>query len=148
MPASAETVYNFHAEPDALERLTPPWEKAQVVSRTGGIDKPGSRVILRVSVGPFTQNWIAEHTACEPGRMFRDVMISGPFPRWEHTHKFLPETDTSSWLEDTVEYDFPLGWLGKFVGGAYTRKRLQRMFVWRHKVTVEILQGRAKKAGD
>jgi ligand-binding SRPBCC domain-containing protein len=148
MPASAETVYNFHAEPDALERLTPPWEKAQVVSRTGGIDKPGSRVTLKVSVGPFAQNWIAEHTACEPGRMFRDVMISGPFPRWEHTHKFLPETDTSSWLEDTVEYDFPLGRLGKFLAGAYTRKRLQRMFAWRHKVTAEILLERAKKAGN
>ena len=148
MPASAETVYSFHAEPDALERLTPPWEKAQVVSRSGGIDKPGSRVTLKVSAGPFTQNWVAEHTACEPGRMFRDVMVSGPFPRWEHTHEFLPETDTSSWLADTVEYDFPLGWLGKFLAGAYTRKRLQRMFAWRHKVTAEILLERAKKAGN
>jgi len=145
MPASAEAVYRFHAEPDALERLTPPWEKAQVVARTGSIERPGSKVTLRVSVGPFWQNWIAEHVDCEPNKMFRDTMRTGPFRRWEHTHKFFPETGQSSWLEDTVEYEFPLGWLGKLVGGAYTHRRLQRMFEWRHKQTAEQLASRSAK---
>ncbi len=139
MPASASAVYRFHAKPDALERLTPPWEKVRVLSRTGNIDSSGSRVTLRVTVGPFSQNWIAEHTDCQPGRSFRDVMISGPFPRWEHPHHFLPDTVSSSWLEDTVVYDLPLGWLGTLVAGAYTRRRLQRMFEWRHGVTTEQL---------
>jgi ligand-binding SRPBCC domain-containing protein len=142
MPASAEAVYRFHAEPDALERLTPPWEKAQVVARTGSIERPGSKVTLRVSVGPFSQHWIAEHVAVEPNRMFRDVMLTGPFRRWEHIHKFIPETDHSSWLEDVVEYEFPLGWLGKLFGGAYTHHRLQRMFEYRHRVTAEQLIAR------
>ncbi len=145
MPASAEAVYRFHAEPDALERLTPPWEKSKVVARTGSIEKPGSTVTIRVTVGPFSQNWISEHVACEPNVMFRDVMRSGPFRRWEHTHRFLPETDQSSWLEDTVEYEFPLGWLGKLFGGAYTRRRLQRLFEWRHRTTAEELTARAAK---
>lgn len=148
MPASAEAVYRFHAEPDALERLTPPWEKAQVVARTGSIEQPGSRVTLRVSVGPFSQNWIAEHVVCEPNKMFRDVMRSGPFRHWEHTHKFFPETDCTSFLEDSVEYEFPLGWLGKLFGGAYTRRRLQRMFEWRHKVTAEQLLARVAKGNS
>jgi ligand-binding SRPBCC domain-containing protein len=142
MPASAEAVYRFHAEPDALERLTPPWEKAQVVARTGSIEHPGSTVTLRVSLGPFSQNWIAEHVACEPNKMFRDAMRTGPFRKWEHTHTFVPETDRTSWIEDFVEYEFPLGWLGKFIGGAYTHRRLQRMFEWRHKVTAEQLAAR------
>jgi ligand-binding SRPBCC domain-containing protein len=145
MPASAEAVYRFHAEPDALERLTPPWEPSQVVTRTGSIEQPGSTVTLRVFVGPFSQNWIAEHVACEPNQMFRDVMRTGPFRRWEHTHKFFPETGQSSWLEDTVEYEFPLGWLGKLVGGAYTHRRLLRMFEWRHKQTAEQLASRSAK---
>ncbi len=148
MPASAEAVYRFHAEPDALERLTPPWEKANVVARTGGIEIPGSRVTLCVSVGPFSQDWISEHTACEPGKMFRDVMISGPFRRWEHTHRFEAETLESSWLEDRVEYEFPLGWLGKLFGGGYTRRRLEKMFAWRHNRTAEILAGRASEGKD
>jgi uncharacterized protein len=145
MPASAEAVYRFHAEPDALERLTPPWEKAEVVARTGSFEQPGSQVTFRVSVGPFSQNWIAEHVAVEPNRMFRDLMRTGPFRHWEHTHKFIPEGADSSWLEDTVEYEFPLGWFGKFVGAAYTHRRLRRMFEWRHKVTAEELARLAKE---
>lgn len=148
MPASAEEVYRFHAEADALERLTPPWEKARVVGRAGAIEQPGSQTMLRVSVGPFSQNWIAEHTACEPGKMFRDVMVSGPFRRWEHTHEFQAESANSSWLVDRVEYEFPLGWLGKVVGGAYTRRRLQRMFEWRHNATREILNARRREGGS
>lgn len=145
IPASAEAVYLFHAEPGALQRLAPPWEKAQVIASTGGIETPGSRVTLRVSVGPFSQNWIAEHVACEPGRMFRDAMRSGPFRKWEHTHLFIPETDNSSWLEDRVEYDFPLGAFGKLLAGAYIHKRLQRMFEWRHKSTSQILATRNRE---
>lgn len=145
MPAAAEEVYRFHAESDALEKLTPPWEKVRVVERTGSIEQAGSRTTLRVAIGPFSQIWIAQHTACEPGRKFRDTMVSGPFRRWEHTHIFEAESAESSWLEDQVEYEFPLGWLGKLIGGAYTRKRLQRMFEWRHKVTLEILKTRSKE---
>ncbi len=137
MPASADVVYAWHAEPDALSRLTPPWESAQVIEQTGGIDQPGSRVKIRVRVGPITQIWTAEHAACERGRMFQDVMISGPFRRWQHTHLFIPDGRNSSWLEDRVEYEFPLGWLGKLIGGAYTGGRLSRMFEFRHRVTAE-----------
>jgi uncharacterized protein len=146
VPASAEAVYRFHLESGALERLTPPWERVRILSRTGNIDSPGSHVTLRVSVGPFSQDWISEHTACEPGRFFRDVMVSGPFPRWEHTHKFLPDTATSSWLEDTAEYDLPFDWLGKLLAGAYTRRRLQRLFVWRHRITEEQLAELAERS--
>jgi len=42
-----------------LKRLTPPWEKARVIGRTGHIEKLGWRTTLRVSVGPVAQNWIA-----------------------------------------------------------------------------------------
>jgi ligand-binding SRPBCC domain-containing protein len=144
MLASAEAVYRFHAEPDALERLTPPWESLRLIARTGSIEQPGSRTTLRVSVGPISQIWIAEHADCVPGKMFRDVVVSGPFRYWQHTHEFRPETPDSSWLEDRVEYQLPLGWLGKLVAGAYIRRRLQRMFEWRHKTTAEILSGRKR----
>jgi ligand-binding SRPBCC domain-containing protein len=119
--------------------------RSSALSRTGNIDSRGSRVTLRVSVGPFSQDWIARHSACGPGRFFRDVMVSGPFPGWEHTHKFLPDAATSSWLEDIVEYDLPLGWLGKLLAAAYTRRLLQRLFAWHHKITGEQHAERSRK---
>jgi ligand-binding SRPBCC domain-containing protein len=145
MPASAEEVYQFHMEADALERLTPPWEKSRVVARTGSIEEPGSRVTLRVKVGPFAQDWVAEHKEFLKGRMFRDAMVSGPFRKWEHTHEFVAESENSSWLADRVEYEFPLGWLGKLLGGGYTRGRLERMFRYRHRKTEQELVLRKKR---
>src|SRR5208283_5100768 len=106
MPASLNRSIVPTSNPVLSSALRLPGEKVRILSRTGNIDAPGSRVTLRVSAGPFAQDWSAEHTSCEPGRYFRDVMVSGPFPKWEHTHKFLPDTATSSWLEDSVEYDW------------------------------------------
>ena len=145
MPASAEHVYRFHAAPDALARLTPPWENATIYEQTGGIEEIGSRVKIRLKIGPVSQTWVAEHAVCEPGHMFRDVMVSGLFHKWEHTHLFLPDGADGSWLEDRVEYEMPLGWLGRVFGGWYARRRLQRMFAWRHRVTAEAV-GRASRA--
>jgi ligand-binding SRPBCC domain-containing protein len=133
MPAAARAVYEFHKAPDALERLTPPWEKMQVVEKTGGIEDVGSRVTLLV--GPFAMKWIAQHVACDPGKMFRDVMVKGPFHKWVHTHRMIEESADSSWLEDCVEYELPLGWLGSLFGGAYAKRKLERMFTWRHERT-------------
>jgi len=137
MPASAESVYRFHAQPEALQVLTPPWEKSTVYEQSGGIEAPGSRVKIKLRIGPLSQTWIAEHVACEPGRMFRDVMVSGPFKKWEHTHLFVPEGQHASWLEDRVEYQMPWGWLGKAFGGWYARQRLRRMFAWRREMTAK-----------
>jgi hypothetical protein len=44
MPASADDVYAWHARPDALTQLIPPWENARVIDSTGSIEQPGSRV--------------------------------------------------------------------------------------------------------
>jgi ligand-binding SRPBCC domain-containing protein len=137
--ASAETVYRWHALPDALQRLTPPWEKAEVLEQTGSIEQIGSRVGIRVGIGPISQIWTSEHTACDPGRMFEDSMVSGPFRRWVHTHLFIADGQGASWLEDRVEYEIPFGWLGRIVAGAYIKKRLGRMFAWRHRRTAEAL---------
>jgi hypothetical protein len=41
-------VYAWHTKPEALTQLTPPWENARFVERTGSIEQPGSRVKIRL----------------------------------------------------------------------------------------------------
>jgi ligand-binding SRPBCC domain-containing protein len=134
-PVSAEQLFAWHAEPAALERLTPPWEHARVIRRTGTIRDIGARVEIRVRIGPFWRTWISEHTAFEEGRMFRDIQIKGPFARWEHTHSFEPDGASACYLEDRVEYALPLGALGRMVAGRYVRRKLDRLFTYRHEFT-------------
>ena len=140
MEAPAEAVYGWYAQPDALERLTPPWEHAEVIERTGGIEQIGSRVVLRVRIGALSRLWVSEHTQCEPGRMFRDVQLSGPFARWEHRHRFIADGPAACWLEDRIEYELPFGFLGRLVAGRFVRRKLERLFAYRHRITAEALK--------
>lgn len=134
--APASVVFAFHERPDALALLTPPWEKARVVERTPatGIDV-GTRIVLELRLGPIPVRWVAEHIAYEPGRMFRDRSLAGPFRRWEHTHLVEPAGPDASVLVDHVEYALPFGPLGALLGGYVARRRLERMFAYRHEVT-------------
>jgi ligand-binding SRPBCC domain-containing protein len=138
-PVSAERLFAWHAQPDALERLTPPWEQARVVRRTGTIRDLGSRVEIQVRIGPLWRTWISEHTACEEGRMFRDIQIKGPFALWHHTHTFEPDGPSASYLEDRVEYALPMGALGSLVAGHFVRRKLERLFSYRHNFTARDL---------
>ncbi len=134
IPASAREVYDWHARPGALERLNPPWEQVTVTSRTGGI-QDGGVVEFSVKAGPFSVPWKAAHPVCEPGRMFKDIQVRGPFARWEHTHIFTPQDEQTSILEDSIEYALPLPPFGGLVGGAMVRSKLEKMFRFRHAVT-------------
>ncbi len=132
MPASAEDVYAWHARSGAFERLSPPWQNVRVVSRTGGIETPGSRVSVTVPVGPFRSHWVAEHHGAVSGREFRDRQVEGPFAVWDHHHRFVPESESRSVLEDEIHYELPLR---GFLGGSYVRGELERLFAYRHETT-------------
>lgn len=131
LDADAQRVYDWHAAPGALPRLSPPWEPMQLVQRTGGI-QDGARMIARIGPGPFKLTWIADHREHIPGRQFVDEQTRGPFRRWVHTHRFIPLTDTRAQMRDEVDYQLPLGALGELVAGGYVRHRIARMFDFRH----------------
>ena len=142
LPHPADRVFAWHARRGALERLMPPFAPVRVVERSGGIE-PGARVVLRMPVGPAGITWVAEHRDLEPGRLFRDVQVRGPFARWEHTHRFLPDGPAASVLEDRVSYALPGGVLGDAIGEGFVRAMLGAMFAYRHQVTADDLADHA-----
>jgi ligand-binding SRPBCC domain-containing protein len=137
--ASAEELFRWHAEPGALERLTPPWEKIEIIERAQGV-RDGDRGAMWVYIGPFRVRWSFEHREYVEGRQFRDVQTAGPFRHWEHTHSFAPEGAEACRLEDRIEYQLPFGALGNFFGGWMVRRRLARVFEYRHRVTAEAMR--------
>jgi ligand-binding SRPBCC domain-containing protein len=137
--APPQTVFAFHEKPGALEQLTPPWENVRLVASTGSL-QPGSRVVLKSKLGPFTLRWVAEHTEYEQGRFFADRQIRGPFAFWHHRHLFLHNGKGGTILRDEVEYEPPLGKLGRFLGGRFIESKLKRLFDYRHDVTRRVLE--------
>ena len=140
--ASPARVFAFHESPGALQRLTPPWEKVRV-EQGGESIRVGSRVVLVTKLGPFPLRWVAEHTAYDPPRLFADRQVSGPFAKWEHRHEFLDDGEGGTILRDSVEYEVPLGALGRLFGGRFVAAKLRKMFEYRHETTRRIVE-----AGD
>jgi ligand-binding SRPBCC domain-containing protein len=132
-------VFAFHESPGALLRLTPPWERVQLL-RGGDSIRPGARVVLSVRIGPFRTRWIAEHTEYDPGRMFADRQVEGPFAAWYHRHLFLDDHRGGTLLRDEVDYAPPLGALGRFLAGGFIDAKLRRMFDYRHETTRSIVE--------
>jgi uncharacterized protein len=147
LAAPADEVFAWHARPGAFERLNPPWEAVEVVDRTGGI-RDGDRVSLAVKVGPSRLRWLVEHRDYEEGRQFRDVQIVGPFAHWVHTHRIAADGPRASILEDHIEYTPPLGRLGALFGGPLIRRKLERLFRYRHRVTARDLALQAGRQGS
>jgi ligand-binding SRPBCC domain-containing protein len=143
--APAGEVFRWHTEPGALRSLIPPWERVEVAEE--GAIEDGAEVRLIIRLGPIFVPWIARIEDCVPGRGFRDVQVRGPFARWEHEHRMEPAGPGACWLEDRIQYELPLGILGRWFGGWLVRSRLTRMFDYRHRVTVEAFAGRRVASG-
>jgi uncharacterized protein (TIGR01777 family) len=148
MPVPATELFAWHSREGAFERLSPPWEPVEVLERTGTGIQEGTRVVVRMKVGPVPQTFVAKHTKYVEGSLFQDTMESGPFSSWVHTHRMWPEPPSSSVLEDEVQYVLPMGALGRGVGGGIARSRLEKVFSYRHTVTREDLRRHAAFAGQ
>lgn len=147
LPASTQEAFAWHTRPATLDRLIPPWEDVQLVRRTGGV-ADGGQVELRVRLAGIPVTWLAEHRDCQPPVQFRDVQLRGPFASWDHVHRFESAGPDSSYLEDQIEYALRGGMLGRVLGSALVRRRLERLFHYRHATTIADLAAHAKYKGE
>ena len=134
--AAPERVFAFHELSDAMVRLLPPWENAEIVQKAD-ISKIGSQAIIEQKIfGLIPSRWIAEHTAYDPPRMFEDVQISGPFKSWRHRHIIEPHNGGAV-LRDEVDFEPPFWILGRLATPFAILPKLEKMFEYRHGVTRE-----------
>lgn len=137
--AAAEEVFDWHLRPGAFSRLVPPWQRVRMLHPPTSVAN-GARAEFDVAVGPFWRHWTAEHRDFEPGRQFRDVQTRGPFASWDHCHKVTPDGPDACWLEDRIEFAPPGGAIGQRLAGPLIRGRLQAIFAYRHRTTVDDLE--------
>jgi hypothetical protein len=134
--ATPERVFAFHERPDALRLLTPPWEPTRVLSAAPDLRVGSVAVVETRLFGLLRLRWVARHTAYDPPRMFEDVQTEGPFKSWRHRHIVEPHPDGAT-LRDEVEYEPPLGFLGRLAAPLAVEPRLRKLFEYRHGVTRE-----------
>jgi ligand-binding SRPBCC domain-containing protein len=148
--APLEDVWEFHAQIDGLEALTPGFVNLRVDRVVGpdGTEPPeklvaGSEIEMSVQplgVGP-RQPWVAEIVEREHDgdtAYFVDTMADGPLPSWRHTHTFTADGDETVML-DEVRYRLPGGSIGD-IAGPFGVIGFEPMFRYRHWKTKQLLE--------
>ncbi|HNN97257.1 MAG TPA: TIGR01777 family oxidoreductase [Pseudomonadota bacterium] len=130
LPVPAAEAFAWHEREGALERLSPPWESVRVIEKHGTI-RDGDRVVLSVA-GTMGARIEHVHRDYVPGRSFVDEQVHGLFASFRHCHEVIPDGERGCVLEDRLSYTLPLGALGRTVAASSVRRRLERMFVYRH----------------
>jgi hypothetical protein len=136
--ASARSVFAWHQSSGALQRLIPPWERVEIERAPASL-ADGELAVLVLRVGPFKLRWVARHRDFidrgEDGGEFTDEQVSGPFSSWVHRHLIRATGPESSMLEDHITYRPPGGTVGQAIAGWHIRRKLRRMFEYRHAAT-------------
>lgn len=151
LPVSRDEAFAWHARPGALQRLLPPWQSVRLLHNDASL-AVGSRVEMRMGLGPLGLRWSARHTELEPGRRFVDVAERGPFASWQHRHAFADIEPTSSAalapsatsrMRDEVHWTLPFEPLSRWLAAWWVRGEIARMFRFRHARTQQDLQRHA-----
>jgi len=135
LPFSASTVFEWHKQDGALERLIPPWQQVKILKREGQGIQNGARLKMKVSQGWLGGILEVEHRDYIEGKQFRDVLIQGPYKRWEHTHLTQDQQENESLMIDSIEYETPFSYFIQ----SYMEKELNRLFTYRHQTLKEDL---------
>ena len=133
-----ENVFAWHIREGAFERLKPPWEKFEVIGRSGSIQNNGI-VKLRTKIGPLSMKWVVRHAEYIPEKQFKDIQIKGFFPSFVHSHLF-DRFGTSCMLEDRIEYSLPGGQIGRLAAHRYVDRNLRKIFDYRHRTISQDLR--------
>ena len=156
LPYPLETVFAFFADPANLPRLMPNWQRARIEHAdyiappppphpfpgseaiTAGSGTKLTLTIRPIPYSPIRLPWDAQIEDFRWLEGFCDVQLRGPFKHWRHCHT-VHSVPGGTTIHDAVEYELPLGFLGRIANAIFIRRQLAATFRFRHKRTSELL---------
>jgi len=128
-------VFEFFSDARNLERITPAFLNVRIVTPTPIEMKAGTLIDYRIRLFGVPLKWRTRIDVYEPGTMFVDRQLSGPYRTWIHTHAFSDvEGGKATKMIDRVEYEIPFGPLGRIARLLFVRRTLERIFDHRAEV--------------
>jgi ligand-binding SRPBCC domain-containing protein len=125
-----DQVFAFFSAARNLEQLTPPWLRFEVLTPEPVQMRAGTLIEYRLRLHGLPLRWLTLIEEWEPGQVFVDRQIHGPYRLWHHTHRFSPHPD-GTLVRDRVRYELPLGRLGAVAHRAFVQRDLRRVFDYR-----------------
>ena len=135
LASSVQSVFDWHLSPEAIVKLTPPWQPMEVIEYPGLAEN--SRAVFRTRIWGIPFYWEAEHFDVQLNKQFCDRQVKGPFRQWIHRHLFLAKGNETCLMIDEVNFTLPGGrWINQILGNAMYRK-IDALFEFRHQVLLQ-----------
>lgn len=145
IPADPAEVWRFFATPLNLNELTPPSLRFRILHQVPDRMFAGQLIHYRISPLPgLWLRWVTEITQVEEGILFVDEQRSGPYKRWHHEHRFVPEAGGVR-MFDEVTYEVgwgPFGWIAEQL---WVSRQLRGIFDYRAQRVAEIFSPAAER---
>ena len=133
-PVTGPELFAYHERSTALQRLTPPWQPFRILNKSGGIENGGT-VEVDMKLGPLRTRWKLIHQDYSKGQQFADFQVSGPLRYWRHLHSFRSLGTRAGNLKESIQFEVPFGKLGHWLSDKHIKRKLNRLFTYRHAVT-------------
>ncbi len=147
VPRPLEDVFAFFSDPSNLERITPAFLHFKVPTPAPIAFGPGAVIEYRLRLHGVPFRWKTLIEAVDAPRRFVDSQLTGPYRRWVHVHSFRREPGGDGTIvEDSVEYEMPLGPLGRLARALFVRASLERIFEHRREAIARIFPPRPRDA--
>lgn len=137
--AQREKVFEFFADAENLERITPPELKFKITTPSPVDIKKGALIDYQLKLRGFPLIWKTEITLWNPPFEFVDTALKSPYKQWIHMHKFEEDGQNKTIMKDIVRYRLPFEPLGD-IAHFVVRKELNYIFDYRFKVIEEIFK--------
>jgi uncharacterized protein (TIGR01777 family) len=141
---SYDNVLAYHKHDLSIERGIPAAEHCKVKFLERSFDK--EILSLNFPKGILLRRWVFERRLMQHG--VEGKQIKGPFIYFEHHIKIKKHSQSEVEVIDEAVYKIPLGKLGKWILGHHIRKRLLRLFKYRHHVLKKDIEQQALYANS
>ncbi|WP_047430969.1 SRPBCC family protein [Chryseobacterium vietnamense] len=129
-----ETAWEFFSSPHNLSQITPQSMNFVVLSESSDAISEGMEIDYTVSpVLGIPMKWKTVISQVEDYKSFTDFQKEGPYKHWNHFHEFIPN-DHGVLMQDTVDYELPMGFLGKIAHQLFVKEKLKNIFDFRYRV--------------
>lgn len=141
LPITREKAFVFFENPKNLFDITPDWLDFRMVAYKNGEKVfEGTEYDYYIRWFGLKLKWRSRIQTYNPPYDFTDIQIVGPYSKWEHTHIFKEQGD-STLMFDTVIYKIPFSYLGKAVHGLFVKNQLKDIFCYRALKIMEWVKG-------
>lgn len=135
LASSLQSVFDWHLNPEAIVKLTPPWQPMEVVECQKLAEN--SRAVFRTRILGFPFYWEAEHFDVQLNKQFCDRQVRGPFRQWVHHHLFIAKGNGTCLMIDEVDFTLPGPQLINRILGNIIYRKIDALFEFRHQVLLQ-----------